>query len=100
MLAPHPDLLLASDGAVGVWSVSGAEPRTAEGVDEVVHAEEPWRSTQSRCKKAHLVQLKFAFPGFTSCAVARRRRVQRKQKQHQRARGAVDLHGYGTIAEE
>lgn len=74
-------------------------PRTAEGVDEVIHAEEPWRSETEQMEEDPF-HLKFAFRAFTSWAVARRGRVQRKQKHHQRARGAADLHGYGTIAEE
>lgn len=77
-------------------------PGTAEGADEVIHAEQPWRTEtkQTEEKKTCLFDLKFAFPGFTLWAVARRNCIQRKQKHRQRARGAADLHGYGTIAEE
>lgn len=42
-IPPQPDVLLAGDGAVGPWSTGGAAPRTAEGVDEVVQADEPCR---------------------------------------------------------
>lgn len=40
-IPPQPDVLLAGDGAVGPWSTGGAAPPTAEGVDEVVQADEP-----------------------------------------------------------
>lgn len=101
MLLPQPEVLLASDGAVGLWSTGGAAPGTAEGVDEVVQAEKPWRSETEQPEGDLSASSKGGFfPTLTWRAVAWGGGVQRKQKHQQRARGATDLHGYGTTAEE
>lgn len=101
VLPPQPDVLQASDGAVGVGRAGGAVPRTAEGADEVVDAEKPWRSETKQVEEDLSPPAQVCFScSFTLRAAARRGGVQPEQKHHQRARGAADLHGYGTVAEE
>lgn len=80
----HPDVLLAGDGAVGPWSAGGATPRTAEGVDEVVQADEPCRwETQQLGRRPVCFYPKAAFPALTWWAVARGGSVQPKNQKHQ-----------------
>lgn len=102
VIPPQPDVLLAGDGAVGPWSTRGSAPRTADGVDEVVQADEPCRwETQRLGRRLVCFYPKAAFPAPTWWAVARGGSVQRKKQKHQqRAPGAIDLHGYGTTADE
>lgn len=101
IIPPQPDVLLAGDGAIGPWSARAA-PRTAEGVDEVVQADEPCRWETQRLGRRHVCFYpKAAFPALTWWAVAREGSVQQKKQKHQQhAPGATDLHGYGTTTDE
>lgn len=84
VILQQPDVLLADDGAVGPWSAGGALPRTAEGVDEVVQADEPCRrETQQLGRRPVCFYPKAAVPALTWWAVARGGSVQPKKQKHQ-----------------